>query len=115
MTENLQHTLETMLADALAAVDKAGQSDEVEALRVAYLGKKGKLTEQLKQLGTLPADQRPVVGQWVNQAKVKLQEQIGARKQALEEQQRQKSLSKEQIDISLPGRGLDRGGSLFSM
>lgn len=110
MTENLRQTLETMLADALAAVGKAAQSDEVEALRVNYLGKKGKLTEQLKQLGTLPAEERPKVGQWVNQAKVELQERISARKQALEEQQRQASLAKEQIDITLPGRGFDRGG-----
>ena len=110
MTENLRQTLETMLANALAAVDKAAQSDEVEALRVTYLGKKGKLTEQLKQLGSLPAEERPKVGQWVNQAKVKLQQRISARKQALEEQQRQASLAKEQIDITLPGRGFDRGG-----
>ena len=110
MTENLRQTLETMLADALAAVDKAAQSDEVEALRVTYLGKKGKLTEQLKQLGSLPAEERPKVGQWVNHAKLQLQQRISARRQALEEQQRQASLAKEQIDITLPGRGFDRGG-----
>ncbi|MBE9516104.1 MAG: phenylalanine--tRNA ligase subunit alpha [Proteobacteria bacterium] len=110
MTENLQHTLETMLADALAAVDKATQPDEVETLRVTYLGKKGKLTEQLKQLGSLPPEERPKVGQWVNQAKVKLQQRIGEHKQQLEDQQQQASLGKEKIDVSLPGRGLDRGG-----
>jgi len=110
MTENLQQTLDRMLEQALAETDNATSPDEVEVLRVTYLGKKGKLTEQLKQLGSLPPEERPKVGQWVNQAKATLQDRIAARKQMLEVQLRQASLVSEQIDVSLPGRGNSRGG-----
>ncbi|MDH5634028.1 MAG: phenylalanine--tRNA ligase subunit alpha [Gammaproteobacteria bacterium] len=99
-----------MLEQALAETDNATSPDEVEVLRVTYLGKKGKLTEQLKQLGSLPPEERPKVGQWVNQAKATLQDRIAARKQMLEVQLRQASLVSEQIDVSLPGRGNSRGG-----
>lgn len=110
MTENLQQTLEAMLDEALAAVEQADKPDDVEAVRVAYLGKKGRLTGQLKQLGNLPPEERPKAGQWVNQAKARLQDKITECKQALEEQQRLASLESEQVDVTLPGRGPGRGG-----
>jgi phenylalanyl-tRNA synthetase alpha chain len=61
-TESLQAQLDRLVAEADAAADAADDVAVIEELRVRYLGKKGLLTEQLKRLGSLPADARPLVG-----------------------------------------------------
>jgi len=90
-----------------AATDVAA----VEDIRVHYLGKKGALTEQLKSLGKLSPEVRPRAGAIVNQAKEALQEKLGARKQQLETAARDNQLSREIVDVTLPGRGVRQGGS----
>ncbi|MBT2971196.1 MAG: phenylalanine--tRNA ligase subunit alpha [gamma proteobacterium symbiont of Ctena orbiculata] len=92
---------------AIAAAQSLSQLDEV---RVGYLGKNGELTAQLKQLGKLPPEQRPLAGQAINKAKQSLQQAIEARKSDLESQALSQRLAAEKIDVTLPGRGLQRGG-----
>ena len=92
---------------AIAAADSLPLLDEV---RVGYLGKNGQLTSQLKQLGALPPEQRPQAGQAINKAKQALQQAIEARKTALEGEALSKRLAAERIDVTLPGRGVQRGG-----
>lgn len=77
---------------------------DLEQLRVDYLGKKGVLTEQLKQLGQLPPDLRPAHGALINQVKQQLQDSLQQRKQHLEFSALQQQLASESIDVSLPGR-----------
>ncbi|GMR20297.1 MAG: phenylalanine--tRNA ligase subunit alpha [Gammaproteobacteria bacterium] len=107
---SLQDRLNQMLGQAIEQVSAASEFKVVEQLRVDYLGKKGRLTEQLKQLGSLPAEERPKVGQWVNQAKQQLQTAIAERKAELEQASRMQQLTENTVDITLPGRGLHRGG-----
>ena len=107
----LKEQIDRLLQEATAAVAAAGNPAEVESLRVRYLGKKGRLTEQLKQLGGLPPEQRPQAGKWVNQAKVQIQDRIARRKRELEAGERVEQLKKEVIDVTLPGRG-EHTGSL---
>ena len=109
-TESLKTQLDALVDEARIAVARASVPDEVENLRVHYLGKKGVLTEQLKQLGGLPAEDRPRVGQWVNDAKETLQTALQARKLDLENAARQERLARETLDITLPGRGVRLGG-----
>ncbi|MEW8505482.1 MAG: phenylalanine--tRNA ligase subunit alpha [Candidatus Thiodiazotropha sp.] len=92
---------------AIAAADNLTLLDEV---RVGYLGKNGKLTAQLKGLGRLPPEQRPQAGQAINKAKQALQQSIEARKGDLEREALSQRLAAEKIDVTLPGRGLRRGG-----
>ena len=92
---------ETAAAEELAALD---------AVRVAYLGKKGKLTEQLKSLGKLSAEERPAAGQAINQAKQAVQAAIEARRQALEDAALAEQLKAEAVDVTLAGRGQAVGG-----
>lgn len=99
-----------LLEAALAAVACAANVAALEQIRIGYLGKKGVLTEQLKLLGGLPAEQRPQVGQWVNEAKDRLQASLDERKRLLEERQREQQLSQENLDVTLPGRGQRVGG-----
>ena len=61
--------LEAIKSAAIAAVNAANDQAEIEALRVQYLGKKGELTAILKQMGSLSPEERPVMGQLVNEAK----------------------------------------------
>jgi phenylalanyl-tRNA synthetase alpha chain len=79
-------------------------------VRVRYLGKSGELTALLKQLGTLPPEERPAAGQEINQAKVAVQVAIDQRKVVLEEASLTARLAAERIDVSLPGRGRRPGG-----
>jgi phenylalanyl-tRNA synthetase alpha chain len=96
--------------EAQAAIAVAANTADVENLRVHYLGKKGRLTEQLKQLGGLPPEERPRVGQWVNEAKEVVGTALQARKQQLETAAQQEQLARETLDVTLPGRGVRLGG-----
>ncbi len=102
--------LATLTAQAGAEIDAATTLAELDQARVRYLGKKGELTQYLKTLGSLPPEERPKVGQAVNEAKKALQERIEARRIALEEAALSARLVEERIDVTLPGRGQAPGG-----
>jgi phenylalanyl-tRNA synthetase alpha chain len=73
------------------------------------MGKKGKLTEQLKGLGKLSAEQRPVAGQKINQAKQTIQTLLSEKGNALKDAELNAKLAAEKIDVTLPGRGTTPG------
>ncbi|MEX2367551.1 MAG: phenylalanine--tRNA ligase subunit alpha [Pseudohongiellaceae bacterium] len=102
--------LDALTQNALDAVAQAQSVNELEQLRVQYLGKKGSLTEQLKSLGSLPAAQRPQAGAAINVAKTSLLEAINARRQSLEASAAHAQLAKEAVDVTLPGRRQASGG-----
>jgi len=99
-----------LLEQALTAVADAGSLAQLEQLRVAYLGKKGELTQQLKSLGQLPAEQRRAAGQAINAAKEQLTAALQARHAELEEVELQTQLQAQTVDVTLPGRQLGQGG-----
>ena len=77
---------------------------------MCFLGKKGELTQLLKTLGQLSAEERPKMGEAINQAKVSVQGLIESRKQALEVIELEKRLEEERVDVTLPGRDIALGG-----
>lgn len=81
----------------------------LEQLRVKYLGKKGSLTAILKNLGNLPPEQRAQIGQKVNLAKDQIKQLLQQHNQLLTSADLDKKLTKEAIDITLPGRGQGLG------
>ncbi|NNE37722.1 MAG: phenylalanine--tRNA ligase subunit alpha [Gammaproteobacteria bacterium] len=101
--------LDHILKKALDEITHASNVELVEQLRVQYLGKKGLLTDKLKQLGKLPEAERPRAGQQINKAKVTLQEALKNKKSELMSQQYAAKLEAEHIDISLPGKGQQPG------
>jgi len=101
--------LDTLVAGALRDVQSAADVAALEAVRVAVLGKKGALTEQLKSLGTLAAAERPAAGARINEAKVTLHAAIEARRGALDAQAVAVKLAAGRIDVTLPGRGIAPG------
>jgi len=99
-----------MRVSALKAVAEAADRRALDDVRVEWLGKKGRLTAELKQLGRLPADQRRAAGQAVNALKQELAGAIEQRRAALERVELDRRLATETLDISLPGRDVDPGG-----
>jgi phenylalanyl-tRNA synthetase alpha chain len=102
--------IDELLSVAAAAVQAAGDLPAVDAVRVRYLGKKGLLTEQRKQLGSVPPEQRRTRGQAINSAIQALQDALEARREVLDAAAFSARLAAEKIDVSLPGRGPARGG-----
>ena len=102
--------LNRLLEDALAAIGAATELPGLEQLRVQYLGKKGEITLQLKNLGKLPGDQRREAGQAINRVKQQITEALEARKEALQQAALEAKLAAERVDVTLPGRRVDQGG-----
>ena len=102
--------IDGLLNEAQSAIDAAEDAAALDQVRVQYLGKKGTLTEQLKALKDVPAEQRKEVGQSINKAKQTLQKAIETRKNFLQDLALQKKLESESIDVTLPGRGMKSAG-----
>lgn len=102
--------IESLTAQALADIASAQTPDTLEALRVALLGKSGQVTAQLKQLGTLPADQRKAAGESINRARDAISQALSERRAVLESAALDARLAGESIDVTLPGRNGQRGG-----
>ena len=102
--------LDELEAAAMNEVGTAADAVALDAARVRYLGKKGLLTQQLKQLGGLPAEERPAAGQAINRIKQQLQQAIEARDLELQSAALDAQLGADTIDVSLPGRGELSGG-----
>jgi len=102
--------IDGLLKEAQSAIDASEDAAALDQVRVQYLGKKGTLTEQLKALKDVPAEQRKEVGQSINKAKQALQKAIETRKHFLQDLALQKKLESESIDVTLPGRGMKSAG-----
>ncbi len=102
--------LSQLVAEAQGLIGGSSQLRELDEVRVRYLGKNGLLTAQLKSLGGLPPEERPLAGQAINQAKRELEVLIEARKETLEQELLRQRLASERIDVTLPGRGRGHGG-----
>jgi len=101
--------LDDLKAEATAAIESAEDSAALEKLRVEWLGKKGRVTDLLKSLGQLDADERPKVGAEINAVKQLLNEQISERKETLQQAAITVQLAAESLDVTLPGRREDLG------
>ncbi|WP_432470599.1 phenylalanine--tRNA ligase subunit alpha [Amphritea sp. HPY] len=104
--ENIQ----ILLAEGKQAAEQATSTQDLDQVRVQYLGKKGHLTQLLKGLGALSAEERPQAGAKINEAKQALQDVLNERKTGLESAALEAKLAEETIDVSLPGRGQSFGG-----
>jgi phenylalanyl-tRNA synthetase alpha chain len=97
-------TLEQLRDELLAAVGAAGDLAALDAVRVSALGRKGRITEQMKGLGKLDADERRAQGQGLNALKTTVADAIEAKKAELEESGLEERLAEEAIDVTLPAR-----------
>ncbi len=110
----MKQKLEEIRAAAVAALDAAETEQDIEALRVQYLGKKGELTAILKQMGSLSPEERPVMGQLVNEAKQSVELLISDKKNAMAQAAAEQKLKDEAIDITMPAK-FSRQGHLHPL
>ncbi|TIH06766.1 phenylalanine--tRNA ligase subunit alpha [Pseudomonas leptonychotis] len=102
--------LDVLVSQALEAVSHTDDVNALEQLRVHYLGKKGELTQVMKTLGNLSAEERPQAGALINAAKDQVQDALNSRKATLEQAALSAKLAAEKIDVTLSGRGQTSGG-----
>jgi phenylalanyl-tRNA synthetase alpha chain len=102
-------SLSQLVEQVLAEVGAAAGLPQLDEVRVRVLGKKGLLTEQLKGLGALPANERPSAGAKINEAKAQIVAAIETRLADLEQLALAAELSRGAIDVTAPGRGQERG------
>lgn len=96
-------------AQALKDVEAASTLEAVEQIRIGVLGKKGALSEVLKSLGSVSADERPMIGATANEWKRKIEAALEARKAILEKAKLDEQLQRERVDVTMPARLPHRG------
>jgi phenylalanyl-tRNA synthetase alpha chain len=102
----VENSIEEIEAKALQELAAAAGKDEIQELSVTYLGRKGKLTQFLRNISKLPPDKRPTAGQSANILKKRLEEEFKA---AYEKMDMAEAQRVEAIDVSLPGRPVPLG------
>jgi len=102
--------LDKLINEANDLVGESATLEQLEAVRVELLGKKGRLTGVLKSIGGLPVEEKPAAGQAVNQAKVAVQALIDDRRLLLDNAVMAEKLASDALDITLPGGGQAGGG-----
>ncbi|NNM59764.1 MAG: phenylalanine--tRNA ligase subunit alpha [Legionellales bacterium] len=101
--------LNQIAEQAVLSAEQAVSLQQLDEVRIHYLGKKGQVTEFLKSLANISPEERPLIGQSVNQAKETIQEAIQKRLEELKSAELAKRLAGETIDVTLPGRGHAEG------
>ncbi|HIT31860.1 MAG TPA: phenylalanine--tRNA ligase subunit alpha, partial [Candidatus Enterenecus stercoripullorum] len=105
----MKEQLANIRAQALAAFDAAQDSQQLDELRVKYLGKKGELTAVLKMMGKLSPEERPAMGQLANDVRAALDAALEKRSKALEEKALEERLASETVDVTIPGKPVRLG------
>lgn len=99
----MKNQLEEIRKHASLALESAAAPQDIETLRIKYLGKKGELTSILKQMGKLSAEERPVIGQFANEIRAFIDNEISAKLTQINEAVLEQELKAEKIDVTLPG------------
>ena len=105
----MKEQLEAIRKNALESIAATHAAADLDALRVRYLGKKGELTALLKQMGSLSAELRPVMGQMANEVRASLEQAIESQADVLAEKALEAKLNLETVDVTIPGKKTQLG------
>lgn len=105
----MQTRLQAMKQTALTQLAEVADDKQLQELRVKYLGKKGELTEILRGMGSLSPEERPVVGQMVNEVRAAIEQAIADKEAQLEQAALAAKLASQEVDVTLPGRPMPTG------
>ena len=106
----MKEKLQALREQALGELSSLHALKDLEDFRVRYMGKKGELTGLLRGMGALPAEERPAMGQLVNELRARLESAVEERASAIRAALQEKRLRDETIDVTLPGKKLPAGG-----
>jgi phenylalanyl-tRNA synthetase alpha chain len=105
----VKEELDRLENDVAISLSRVSTEREISEIRVKYLGKKGRITQVLKSLGTLPESERREIGQRANQLKESTETKIEEALSRIRERDRREALEREKIDVTLPGRRIPAG------
>ena len=105
----MKQQLENIKTNAEKEISKAISTQELESFRVKYLGKKGELTAVLRGMGTLNAEERPIIGQLANEVRAFLEEKIEMVQKEISQKEKEAKFKSEFIDITMPGKRHELG------
>ena len=105
----MREMMEKLREASIEAILAAADVESLEAIRVKYLGKKGELTGVLRQMGSLSAEERPIMGQLANKLREDIESAIDGRKTELSEKLLEAKLSAEAVDVTMPEKDVRLG------
>ncbi|MFA5384817.1 MAG: phenylalanine--tRNA ligase subunit alpha [Eubacteriales bacterium] len=105
----MEEKLQKIAAEAVELLSLSQELEEIEKIRVRFLGKKGELTQMLRGMGALDEKDRPRIGQLANEIRGRIEDELASRTALLKEKTIRSRLLKEALDISLPGTVPARG------
>ena len=100
----MKEKLSKIMEEAMAQIDESGQLDKLNDIRVAFLGKKGELTSVLKSMKEVAPEDRPKIGQMVNEARNTIEKRLEERRAFFEKKLMEEKVKSETIDVTLPGK-----------
>lgn len=100
----MKEKLKKIMDEALSQINSSQELEKLNEIRVAFLGKKGELTSVLKSMKEVAPEERPKVGQLVNDAREEIEKRLEAKKIAFSKKLREEQMKKEVIDVTLPAR-----------
>ena len=106
----MKDKLEQIKTEAKKEFEEVKDEVNLQNVKARFIGRKGLLTEVLKEIPNLPADERPQVGKLVNEVKVFIEELYEKRLKVIKEEEQYRRVLEERVDITLPGRGVRLGG-----
>ncbi len=106
----MKEKLEQIQKSALDALESIETENELDALRVRFLGKKGELTAILKGMGALSPEERPIVGQLANKVRSEIENAIDSMAVTIKEKALDAQLIAETLDVTMPGKSSKKGG-----
>lgn len=106
----MKEQLNALREAALKELETLQNPKELEDFRIRYMGKKGSVTGLLRGMGALPAEERPAMGQLVNQLRQELEQAVSEKAQAIQNQLQEEKLAAEQLDVTMPGKTVKSGG-----
>src|SRR5579863_1373838 len=105
----MREQLEVLRAAAMAELGDGASAEQIEAVRVRVLGRGGELTDVMRRMREVPNEERPAIGQLVNQIKREIEGRIEALQERLRAAELERSLAEQRIDVTLPGMRILRG------
>lgn len=105
----MKERLEAIKKAALEKIEQADAMDSLNDIRVSVLGKKGELTQVLKGMKDVAKEERPIVGQMVNDTRAVIEEALEKEMTLLKKKVREEKMKCEVIDVTLPGKTHEKG------
>ena len=100
----MKEKLNNIKEEALKEIKESDELEQIEQIRIKYLGKKGELTQVLRGMGKLSKEERPLIGKVANEVRESIEDSIGEVKERLKDEEKRAKFKEEKIDISMPSK-----------